>query len=334
LRLNADIARQRTEALRYAQAELEQVRRTASGDDYAALADRSDTVQGVNAQYELTRRVDADDAPASIKSAAVSVAWADRAGARQEVSLASRVSGVLPVYSALLAVAPQDRSVAPAGRWPSGARPLVDGRVAFKPDPAGTVAWLIDAASGDVAATCDVPAASTVSSLEGDALSRCQPARGRLLDGYVRYSLGDTPDPVTPNDTPLSMRPLLTLSPAPAQDPRCVVTLHDSGPERYLGYACLVPVPADGRAWSGRLVWIPDGWALGSDAHSRKTCRYTADLDGNGRIDLNEEHPARYLDVGGPLRQQNYLVVRGDVPCPSTLPTHNRPALVTVQDQP
>jgi hypothetical protein len=63
-------------------------------------------------------------------------------------------------------------------------------------------------------------------------------------------------------------------------------------------------------------------------------CRYSADHDGNGRIDHNDEHPDRYTRVLGYLGQQNYLVVRGQATCPSAVPPHNDASLATVQHQP
>jgi len=62
-----------------------------------------------------------------------------------------------------------------------------------------------------------------------------------------------------------------------------------------------------------------------------KVCRYSADYNGNGytywvnpdttkepafKID-NEEHPETYRAVSHSLARQNFLIVRGDVSCPS-----------------
>ena len=41
-----------------------------------------------------------------------------------------------------------------------------------------------------------------------------------------------------------------------------------------------------------------------------------ADADLSGAIDRNDEHPAVYRDVDSTLRQQNFLVIRGDQSCP------------------
>jgi hypothetical protein len=88
--------------------------------------------------------------------------------------------------------------------------------------------------------------------------------------------------------------------------------------------------------WSGRVEIEPIGWTLGERAGSQRVCRYSADLDGSGAIDRNDEHPARYTAVHGTLSQQNYLVIRGDQPCPGgdAAGTHNDPLQNTVQHQP
>jgi hypothetical protein len=46
-------------------------------------------------------------------------------------------------------------------------------------------------------------------------------------------------------------------------------------------------------------------------------CRYVNDIDGSGAIDRNDEHPSVYRGVDGPLQQQNFLVIRGDLTCPA-----------------
>jgi len=47
-----------------------------------------------------------------------------------------------------------------------------------------------------------------------------------------------------------------------------------------------------------------------------RVCRYSADHDGNGRID-NPEHPASYSVVTTALGNQNFLVIRAAARCPA-----------------
>ena len=92
--------------------------------------------------------------------------------------------------------------------------------------------------------------------------------------------------------------------------------------ERYVAYHCVVvPPPGIGR-WSGRSDLVPSGWSIGPGAAEWRVCRRSRDLDGSGAVDGNAEHPAIYQNVAGPLRHQNFLVVRGNETCPSGLEPH------------
>ena len=98
-----------------------------------------------------------------------------------------------------------------------------------------------------------------------------------------------------------------------------------------MNYYCIVyPNTQTPRNWWGRVLL--DGLVLGTSASQYKVCRYSGDYNGNGytyvtvndpdypeylnKID-NEEHPAAYERVSYSLAQQNFLVVRGDVSCPT-----------------
>jgi len=97
LRLHGDAARQRTEAVRLGEQELETVRAfsaiaAASGvAAYEAIVDAERTVDGTtgwssNTAYRIVRRID-DAAFGSAKSASVAVEWADRTGTAQRIGL-------------------------------------------------------------------------------------------------------------------------------------------------------------------------------------------------------------------------------------------------------
>ena len=55
---------------------------------------------------------------------------------------------------------------------------------------------------------------------------------------------------------------------------------------------------------------------MGTTAAENRVCRYSADYNGDGKI-TNEEHPGTYASVAGSLARQNFLVVRGDLACPT-----------------
>jgi len=67
---------------------------------------------------------------------------------------------------------------------------------------------------------------------------------------------------------------------------------------------------------------VPSGWAIGTAAEERRVCRYAVDQDASGAIDTNAEHPAIYQNVDRTLARQNFIVVRGDQPCPALTEAH------------
>ena len=329
LRLNGDIARERSEAVRLAQQDLEQTRTFANAAAFRSIGNGRSVANDTPTAFTLTRTV--SGAPdAAIKSSHVAVSWQDRSGTTQAIQLQSSMAGVSPVYSAALALAPQDTTLAPRRQLPAGAKWLGEGRSVLKPSSRSTVAWVIDSASGLVTGQCSVSATLANRDITNADLANCTAMSGSLLSGHVRFSLAAVPDAEQANDKPLALTVGLVLDPAPADAPRCETDTAAT----YLTYACLVPQTASGSGWSGQLRITPEGWALGETASTYKACRYSADHDGNGRIDRNDEHPARYTDVHGYLGQQNYLVVRGQAACPSAIAPHNEVSVATVQHQP
>jgi Tfp pilus assembly protein PilV len=331
LRLHADISRQRSEAIALAQHQIEGLRATPSAQAYADLADLQATSTGTNTDFQLSQQVRGE---AGWKSATLTVRWADRGGARHAVSFDTGIAGTAPVYSALLTLAPQDRSIAPPARQPWGTRPFSEGQSIFKPKADGTRVWLFNAGTGEVSAICSVPPGAALDALADGDLSACEAVQGTLLGGFIRFSGSAPPEAGHPRDTPLPLAVVLSLTPSLATAPRCETDAHPNGGEPFTSYACVVPIPAARGGWSGRLDIAPEGWALGHEATDHKVCRYSDDHDGSGRIDRNDEHPAAYTGVTGPLLQQNYLVVRGDQSCPASLQTHNAASPATVQHQP
>ena len=116
LRLHSEIARQRTEAVRLAQEEMETLRAfitietSATGRAYADIATSSKTIDAdhgyaTQTRYTLTRNVTTAPVPHA-KAVAIVVAWEDRAGDPQQVALHSMVGGNDPAYSGALGIAP------------------------------------------------------------------------------------------------------------------------------------------------------------------------------------------------------------------------------------
>ena len=100
LRLDADVARQRTEAVRLAQQDMETLR---SERTFSAIASASRSVNPGTA-YAIERRIEATGMPHA-KAASITVRWVDRSGVAQQVALHSVIAGTDPRLSGALALA-------------------------------------------------------------------------------------------------------------------------------------------------------------------------------------------------------------------------------------
>ena len=366
LRANSDVARQRSEAVRLGQDDLETLRAfsvlaaTAGARAYADVTSGTRIVDSsagyaTNTRYLVTRQIDAANAPRA-KSANVTVSWTDRAGDTQRVVLNSVISGTDPAYSGALVI-PRSATQAkgPFGRAPAiplGAKDLGNGSSAFKPVRNGGIALVFDNATGQVTARCTGIATGTpTAALSIADLSTCDARAGQLLSGVVRFTQASPPQPGAANELPAAMAIALSLTggnypQAPVCDAEPMKTVAytaagslrieavpiaatpasvgvaswtDTG-DRNTAYLCVVyPLPSG--AWSGRATLVPTGWTIGTGAADRRVCRYTADLDGNGAIDANIEHPADYAGVTAALAQQNFLVISGSDTCPAAAAT-------------
>jgi Tfp pilus assembly protein PilV len=100
-RSDADIARQRTEAARLAQDDMESTRSTRP---FAAIVDGSRSVNGGATTYRIERMITPLDAPQSI-AATVSVRWTDRNGTEQRLELHMVLSDPQPALAGALLAA-------------------------------------------------------------------------------------------------------------------------------------------------------------------------------------------------------------------------------------
>lgn len=325
LRFNADIARQRSEAVRLAQEDIETLRAFATigaAPGLQAYADivpathHEDAESGLpsNTAFELVRDVDAD--ASGRVAAAVTVRWLDRGGETREVQLHTLIAGTHPALSGALAAQsggqPLRRVHGRSAMVPRGAKDLGDGRSVLKPAAAATLAFVFDNTSGEVIAHCDVAANVATAALTADHLHACTPRDARLLSGTVRFSTTLPPDASQPASAALALA--MTLAPTGGPYPGSPVCAVEKLAHA-VTYHCSIAPDAHGR-WSGRTAIEPIGWTLGSGAADHKVCRYSGDHDDSGAIDTNAEHPNDYSDVDTNLMQQNFLVIRGDQSCP------------------
>lgn len=345
LRRSADLARQRGEATRLAQQEIERLRSYSvllrpdnTASNVAAYSDISTLAATVDAAdpntptaFRLTRSV--GDWPqlqalpqpqAQIKALRVRVDWTDLSGSDQFVVIDSMISRADPALGGSLGIAPVAAPFRPrAGRnaqIPVAAKDLASDHSlsVFKPLSQGTLAWVFNNLTGLIIGRCTVAATSSTATLTAADLAHCtNNTAGYLLSGFVRFSDTTPPDALHPSGTALPLDLGLTqLSPEPLQAPG--FECFDDAPaaasaNHFVSYYCAVyPNSASPRVWSGRLDVL--GLALGGN--DWKVCRYSADDDGNGLIS-NAEHPLNYAAVSGSLSQQNFLVIRAAATCPA-----------------
>lgn len=216
LRLNSDVARQRSEAVRLGQEDLESLRAfsvvaasAASGSarsyaDVTSAASSVDSAAGyaINTRYRVARQIDPINpghAP-NAKDAAVTVSWNDRSGAAQQVALNSIINGNDPAYSGALGIArsgvPVKGAFGRSARIPLAAKDLGGGRSAIKPVSDGTAALVFDNHSGLVTGRCTGISPTTATrDLQAADLSACDANVGYLLSGSVRFTSASPADP-------------------------------------------------------------------------------------------------------------------------------------------
>ncbi len=344
LRSNADLSRQRAEAVRLAQEEIERVRNfsvlltadiTGSQQSFQAIAPvaaASVAASAVNTTFfreTLVATPTADDP--LLRHVQVRVRWADRrasdaATPNQFVELSTMVAGIPPDLAALHAMRtdraamqlPQGRNVA----VPRGAVDLGDGTSRFTPPGASPgVSWIFSNSSGLITRIC-----TSVSP------SSCATANRWLLTGRIAFATGGEPtatEAENPSDLALSVtvqveRPSGYLPSGSAIT--CTTAL--AGTTR-LEYFCALPTTlldpgAPGqRVWSGRVRFggISLASSLSDDEPDKyKVCRYTPDerqftaasevtAAGESFSDYNARNPYSFLRVNGPQLNKNFLVI-------------------------
>lgn len=336
LRQNADVARQRAEAVRLAQESIEAMRsfsvvsaaagRTAYADTLAPIA--AEDVVRANMNTTFTRTVFvAPNVDQNRKTVDVTVAWTDRVNQAHQIRLSSIIHRVPPELSAALVVPGFGTAAQRAmGRHPSippSAIPNPDGTTSTfsPPQPAGPnpITWIFNNATGVITQRC------TGSTCDSSIY-------GRLLSGYVAFSLG-TVQPTaaqaeapTSSSLPLGIEVVNRTLPSPlgpATPPECFAQTVPASPPTpdVRAYFCLIYVlAADSHQWSARAQvtgLTPTLATSHSDPDPAKyrVCRYTPyrndNAVGTGTPPItNGDHPYNYSNVDRNLVSQNFLVIR------------------------
>jgi Tfp pilus assembly protein PilV len=319
LRVNGEVSKQRSEAVRIAQQSIEQARSfsvlntTQNQTAYQDIASAGPTVisnAAYNTVFNLQTTV-ADAATGNAKNVQVAVTWSDRTAdsttPNQSVGLTTVITGIAPALAGSLA-APINSSVVrlPSGRnlaIPPGAIDQGSGTSAFTP-PGGSdgLSWVFNNATGLITSICTT---------SGNAVT-CNSANAFLLSGYVRYVTGHQPTPQegeNPGGTPfqLNVRVSVTAPSGSSGTTNCYEQIPPGS--RYLAYYCAIPIrPADPQKWSGTSDLSFSGRIQSpndADIDHFRVCRYTPTTPSS----KNADHPASYVDVNGPLTNQNFLVI-------------------------
>ena len=328
LRLNADISKQRSEAVRIAQERLEQARGYADMTAYRDAVIGTATPQAVvgyataNASYLINVEVvePAGLNEARQKTFVVTVNWQDRGNQAQTVRISSVIHGTPPMLRGSLVVPGDTGPIRSPGNRnfsiPRGA--VVDGgtgtsRYAPPGAPDG-ISWVFNNVSGYITQRC-------VGAV-------CEVFNGRLLAGFVRFATTeDTPVPAQAEIPPGNLMPVsvtvVLTSPVGPASATCFVSNDLVSASRV--YVCAVPVTDTG-TWSGRseITSLP---ALATDvadttAGRFRVCRYTPYREHRlvPSQMRNDEHPLDYLNVLSSLANQNFLVVKASGGCPGDGP--------------
>lgn len=341
LRSNADLSRQRAEAVRIAQEEVERLRtysvlqasEATSGqlafESIAAATEPDVAASNANTSFSRETLVATPSAgDPRVRHVRVQVAWTDRRAQPQLVELSTLISGFPPEASALHALRPDQSALRqPYGRnasIPPGALDDAGGATSrFQPPGLPSVRWVFNNSSGLITQICSV------------SLGTCTLTNRWLLSGIVAFATGTVPtsaEAETPADSAIAGltirvdRSRTGYLPNSATNESCATQI--VGAAR-IAYYCAMPTTlldpgAPGqRVWSGRVRF--GGLALSTTladatASNYKICRYTPDerqfleasevIAAGVTFDVyNSRHPYSFLRVNRPQLNKNFLVI-------------------------
>jgi hypothetical protein len=304
LRGNADVSRQRGEAMRLAQEEMERWRNhscllTAECPGELAFEDIEDTgpealvVPETNTTFTRSTDVTPEAAGAPrLRLVTVTVGWTDRRGEAQSVVLTTQI-GYVPRELGALPALRADRGPLsqPSGRnplIPRGATPYDATRSRFDPPGGGGLGWLFNNESGLIVGTCPPPPSTT-----------CTVQNRQLVSGGIGFALAATaPGPAASDaELPVSVMPTaMTVAmqvryvlPSPAGTEACFTS--ESSDRRRVSYYCAVPV-------TGLLQWRgtvdPLITVSSADARSADTYPSTSPLPASSAAGPTDATATRY----------------------------------------
>lgn len=220
-RAHADVAKQRSEAVRIAQEDIENFRAFGTLAADASVANNlaydnvlagaagksvlAGTVTTTNATYSIARNIVTSTDPRT-KDLRVAVSWVNREGVSESVVLRSMIAGIDPRLAAAMAIAPNGSPVRDAlGRdiqIPIPAKNLGNGTSIFKPLTSGTVAYVFNNDTGLITSRCTGISSTAQTASLTSSSGTCSSVSAVLLSGFIRTSLANSPDASSPNDAP------------------------------------------------------------------------------------------------------------------------------------
>lgn len=326
---SADVAKQRTEAMRLAQRRIDEYRSytsIAAGGGHTIVWDTlpaSATQTTVtNATYTVTTAMGGAAADA-LRPISVTVAWADRGNQAQSLTISSVISKSDPIDIGYVAnplplnaplKRPKNRNInipIPAldlGGGQSSTQFAADYVIVYSNVTAGVVQICNPGVASATAAQINAAIAGTTGS--------CVAVTGYIVAGYVGRNSSLT-WPTGVNIASLTRNTVFTgqavrclWSDATDQNTGSVIT-SDNG---YKYYLCVVPVAAPFQ-WSGRLRL---GGVLTTSNYV--VCRYQ--YSGAG-LTANERNVQDYVNVDMSMDEQNYRIVTTSINTASSLVTAN-----------
>lgn len=354
---NADHAKQRTEAVRLAQEKIEEFRSftgiasTVVGQgatsgaalNWNALAGGTDSVT-TNAAYTRTWTIGGSITDA-MRGLTVGVAWTDRAGANQAISLSTVLSKSDPADSGFLGFPlPQNTNLKrPKNRnldIPIPAIDLNNGESAVKFGTTGQFV-VFGNISGDVVKICTPTLVGTPTNADiiaaltstNSGTRNCTPINGYIVAGYVtkdaamltsdwnaiESSLGINYSDITRN---AAGNTGITCQFGNALNQNSGATIAN-----YKYYMCVVPLAEPTTSlttngpynWSGKILLAgPSAW--NSSGNKYFVCRYQY-VATNSLTDVNQRNVQPYVSVNKSIDQQNYLVATTANGTSGTAPT-------------
>ena len=346
---NADVSKQRSEAMRLAQDKMEALRsytQIATGTgivSWNGLAGGSDSVSGytigsstvgTNTTYTRTWTLGGSSSDAQ-RAVNVAISWADRASETQSFSLSSVISQVDPVKAGKMAFPlPENTNLKrPKNRnlnIPIQAIDVGGGKSAYQL-PSG-FAVVFSNITGFVVEKCTTTNITYANYNDGSA--NCTTYNAFILAGYVSGAVTNGSSGVATMPTGINVSSItgvdtsngktVVCSYGQAQDQNASTSTSPVYIANYQYYVCVIPVATNG-TWSGTIrlggVGVTGNY---------KVCRvqYTA----NSFVTANEANNQPYITVNESLDNQNYYIESSNgSSCPSITTSSSSGGTVATQ---